>query len=447
MTAQPVAASPTDHPPSRAADPVAAATNDFAQLLSDAAAPATDAACSAGTATSTSGANSTGSVSTTNSGPPTTGSSATGRTAKKTDDSASNPTIVAVALQLQQHVPTAKTQATDPAPTQADPTTDTKVAAASTAVPTGVHIPMGSATSPTDPAAPLSANTAANPGNAAPRPDVAAGAAETNARISVGPPSYFSQPNAMLTGAARPATAAADDSTGDDDDTDASSVGNTAMTGVSAKATITANVVLSTQWHDPSGTDPTGATPSDAGPASDPTAAPTSDATSFALPLSSDNQTAAPLSTATTAATAAPNLAPPPVYEQVAFSLRQAADGDGGLSTINIQLKPASLGAIQVKLDVGHDGKISAVISADRSDTLNLLRQDSQGLEQALRDAGLRADSGSLSFNLRGEQQSFAQNSSNGASAPASTTQANPSTSGAPTPRYSRHSGALDIEV
>jgi flagellar hook-length control protein FliK len=165
------------------------------------------------------------------------------------------------------------------------------------------------------------------------------------------------------------------------------------------------------------------------------------------LPLSSDNQIAAPISTATTAATTAPNLAPPPVYEQVAFSLRQVADGDGGVNTINIQLKPASLGAIQVKLDVGHDGKISAVISADRSDTLNLLRQDSQGLEQALRDAGLKADSGSLSFNLRGEQQSFAQNSPNGASAPASTPQAGPSASVTSTPRYSRHLGALDIEV
>lgn len=97
-----------------------------------------------------------------------------------------------------------------------------------------------------------------------------------------------------------------------------------------------------------------------------------------------------------------------PAGEQVAVQLKQAAAN--GTNEIQIQLKPASLGTIDVKLNVNHDGRLTAVISADRSDTLNLLKQDSGNLQQALRDAGFSADSGSLSFNLRSDAQAFAQN-------------------------------------
>jgi hypothetical protein len=99
-----------------------------------------------------------------------------------------------------------------------------------------------------------------------------------------------------------------------------------------------------------------------------------------------------------------------PAGEQVAVHLKQAAAN--GTNEIQIQLKPASLGTIDVKLNVNHDGRLTAVISADRSDTLNLLKQDSGSLQQALRDAGFSADSGSLSFNLRSDAQAFAQNAS-----------------------------------
>ncbi|HLJ20972.1 MAG TPA: hypothetical protein VKU84_12270, partial [Stellaceae bacterium] len=49
---------------------------------------------------------------------------------------------------------------------------------------------------------------------------------------------------------------------------------------------------------------------------------------------------------------------------------------------------------------------LTAVISADRSDTLMQLQRGSGQLQQALSDAGLHTDSGSLSFNLRGDAQS-----------------------------------------
>jgi len=95
------------------------------------------------------------------------------------------------------------------------------------------------------------------------------------------------------------------------------------------------------------------------------------------------------------------------VPEQVAFHIKTAAND--GSSKITIQLDPEDLGKVDIKLSVKADGKTGIVITADNSNTLNLLQRDSQNLLRALSDAGLQADSGSLSFNLRGDQQQGGQ--------------------------------------
>lgn len=123
------------------------------------------------------------------------------------------------------------------------------------------------------------------------------------------------------------------------------------------------------------------------------------------------NQTQAP------AATNAPSFeqllrqAKTPVMEQVIVNIRTAENK----SNIKIQLEPEELGKLEIKMHVAADGKTGVSITAENKNTLDLLQRDSRGLERALADAGLRADSGSLSFNLRGGQQennanqSFAQ--------------------------------------
>ncbi len=99
-----------------------------------------------------------------------------------------------------------------------------------------------------------------------------------------------------------------------------------------------------------------------------------------------------------------------PVTEQVVFHIKTAlADGS---SKIRIQLDPAELGKLDIRLTVGADGKTGMVITADNKDTLALLQRDARGLEQALTDAGLKADGGSLSFNLRGGREEQAQDNS-----------------------------------
>jgi flagellar hook-length control protein FliK len=130
---------------------------------------------------------------------------------------------------------------------------------------------------------------------------------------------------------------------------------------------------------------------------------------------------------------------------QIALALPQAFKS--GDNHIQIQLQPAELGAIDVKLNVNHDGRVTMVVSADRSDTLNLLRQDSGALTQALRDAGLQADSSSLSFNLRG---GFNQQASNGGTAAGGTASSSAEPDDITVPAGAlqrRHAGSLDIHV
>ena len=76
-----------------------------------------------------------------------------------------------------------------------------------------------------------------------------------------------------------------------------------------------------------------------------------------------------------------------------------------GKDHIRIRLSPAELGQIDVSLKVRHDGTVKVVVTTDRPETFDLMQRDSRGLERALQDAGLKTDSGSLSFNLRGGDQ------------------------------------------
>ncbi|MEX6725080.1 flagellar hook-length control protein FliK [Parapedomonas caeni] len=81
----------------------------------------------------------------------------------------------------------------------------------------------------------------------------------------------------------------------------------------------------------------------------------------------------------------------------VAISRHAAA----GKTEFTLRLDPAELGRIEVKLHVSENGKVEATVSADNASTYDLLRRDASTLERALTDAGLKTDSGSLSFNLR----------------------------------------------
>ncbi|MEX2451984.1 MAG: flagellar hook-length control protein FliK [Rhodospirillales bacterium] len=89
------------------------------------------------------------------------------------------------------------------------------------------------------------------------------------------------------------------------------------------------------------------------------------------------------------------------VMDQITVNISRAVAA--GLDKINIQLKPESLGRIEVQLEMAKDGKVSAVIHANNKDTLDLLQRDGKELVKALQDAGLQLDESDIEFNLRGQ--------------------------------------------
>jgi flagellar hook-length control protein FliK len=104
---------------------------------------------------------------------------------------------------------------------------------------------------------------------------------------------------------------------------------------------------------------------------------------------------------ATSGAAARFMAAHPPAVQQLTIHIQRAVRD--GLDRISIRLSPPELGRIDVKLDFADDGRLSTSIAVERPETLELLQRDARGLERALNDAGVRTESGSLTFNLRGE--------------------------------------------
>jgi flagellar hook-length control protein FliK len=91
----------------------------------------------------------------------------------------------------------------------------------------------------------------------------------------------------------------------------------------------------------------------------------------------------------------------PSAVEQVLLLLNRNAKS--GNDQMTLQLYPAELGSINIKLDLASDGAVRGTVTASNPDTLAMLQNDSSSLERALADAGLRADPGSLQFSLGGQ--------------------------------------------
>ena len=208
------------------------------------------------------------------------------------------------------------------------------------------------------------------------------GADDVQARIIAGASNFVSQPNSLLAGLwHHGGEAGAIQAAPSPQDQSNTSV--PADTGVQAQAVPAKTVAaLAPALAASSGAAPAGgsvaAADPNAGQAASAVAAPNPAAgtsASFAAPVTTDIQAAAAAPSANPAIPMPAHLLP--AYEQVAINLKQAAQT--GTDRIEIQLKPANLGAISVKLDVTHDGRITAVISADRSDTLHMLRQEFGG--------------------------------------------------------------------
>ena len=89
------------------------------------------------------------------------------------------------------------------------------------------------------------------------------------------------------------------------------------------------------------------------------------------------------------------------VVDQVSVKITKAIQG--GNDKITIQLRPANMGRVEVKMELTQDNHLTVLIVADNRETLELLKDDARGLQRALAEAGLQTDAGDMNFNLRGQ--------------------------------------------
>ena len=73
-----------------------------------------------------------------------------------------------------------------------------------------------------------------------------------------------------------------------------------------------------------------------------------------------------------------------------------------GREEVTVRLNPQELGRIEVKMAFDEGGSLRAVVSAESSAALDMLRRDTGDLVRALGDAGVRSDSQSFRFDARG---------------------------------------------
>ncbi len=167
---------------------------------------------------------------------------------------------------------------------------------------------------------------------------------------------------------------------------------NSPVAGLAAAATATANAQSAVQPQAASAVNAV----NDGGPKATPLAASPTGTASQAVPTGEAKGLKPNGFTANLKST-------PETFQQLSLQMSRAAAL--GRDRISLQLHPAELGRVDVKLEFAHDQSMRAVITAERPETLDLLQRDSRLLERALQDAGVKLDNNSLNFAQRNDQQ------------------------------------------
>ncbi|NCP62314.1 MAG: flagellar hook-length control protein FliK [Alphaproteobacteria bacterium] len=91
------------------------------------------------------------------------------------------------------------------------------------------------------------------------------------------------------------------------------------------------------------------------------------------------------------------------LQEQVAFSIKNNAPK--GKSEISLQLRPDSLGRLNIKIDINKEGQTFVVVTAERTETRDLLQRDSQQLMELLEQSDLEINDENMSYSLFKDQE------------------------------------------
>lgn len=99
-------------------------------------------------------------------------------------------------------------------------------------------------------------------------------------------------------------------------------------------------------------------------------------------------------------AISAPRFAGAPLApaQQLVARIDQAISN--GQTTLTVHMDPDHLGRVEVKLEM-KDGKVTALISAERPATLDMLQRDARLIERAMEQGGMQVQPDGLQFSLR----------------------------------------------
>lgn len=97
-------------------------------------------------------------------------------------------------------------------------------------------------------------------------------------------------------------------------------------------------------------------------------------------------------------ATSAESTRPTPLH---IVPIEIGARALAGNKRFDIRLDPAELGRVDVSLEISDKGDVSAKLTVDRVETLQLLQRDARTLERAFEQAGLKPTEGGIEMSLR----------------------------------------------
>lgn len=101
---------------------------------------------------------------------------------------------------------------------------------------------------------------------------------------------------------------------------------------------------------------------------------------------------------------------PAQTTQMIALQIQQNAAAK--VTAFTIQLDPADLGRLDIRMKFDKDGGMKAHMSAERPETLSMLQRDQHQLNRVLQQAGIDVDENSLSFDLRQQSQQHDLNGS-----------------------------------
>ncbi len=135
--------------------------------------------------------------------------------------------------------------------------------------------------------------------------------------------------------------------------------------------------------------------------------------------------------------------------EQVKVQIQQMVKS--GADRIQIKLSPASLGRVEVALEMTPDKAVQAIVYAEKPETLDMLERDARVLQQAFEEAGMKFDSNGLTFKhgQPGDADAeLADGSGQTEDGAAGGDDADADdTADHDTPRRRQHDGMLDLEI